>query len=701
MTPRNLDTRGSGGQQGLCLTHAQTGLCSRMQWRLSLHEGWTGQLTCAGTAPGIGSGDLELVYGAPGYRCHSTTGLVVGADQNRLKRGAIMDRATATATVVAFAVTIGIGVAEIPSSSTPRTAPDPESAESGCTSQITRTVQPGEIRSCDSSEVDLYLSLFCPDEPVNVVLALIGYSSPVGAPMKRAWTTAAIDALEMGRHPHVKVGVVLLRDSGTILLDLTSDETKVRLMSNVPYIDDFNATGLSWSSGFAKAAQVLRRAPRGERKMVVYIGGWYGNVAPEFLEDWVQGARTAKGAADPFVVTCPWLESCRQLGDWWHEASPGYYFEGSNPGGDFTRAIEKLVTKRMHTKVVAVRVSDTLPGGVELVPRSIAPVPTHIDPLTRRVRWDIAAPITQALTLTYQVRPLAIGTHTFAGGQLVITDSLQQTNVLPLPTGILTVTGPCDPPTPTPTPVPPPTDTPTATSTPEPPTLTPTPPRATPSPAPTATRAPRPVFLPLTLREHCVPDQKRIDVVLVIDASTSMLERTSSGRSKLAAAQAAAAGFLDQLHLVDGDQAAVVAFNDGARVLQGLTDDRRALDVALDRIAVAPTTRLDLAIEAAHAELVSPRHRPDNAAVAIVLTDGKANPVGPDVAVARARLAKDAGVSFFTIGLGDDLDDWALAAVASRATYYYRAPDAEALAAIYAAITVEIPCPAEGYWGRR
>jgi hypothetical protein len=34
-------------------------------------------------------------------------------------------------------------------------------------------------------------------------------------------------------------------------------------------------------------------------------------------------------------------------------------------------------------------------------------------------------------------------------------------------------------------------------------------------------------------------------------------------------------------------------------------------------------------------------------------------------------------------------------------SYYYRAPDGEDLAEIYEAIAVEIPCPAEGYWGRR
>ena len=40
-------------------------------------------------------------------------------------------------------------------------------------------------------------------------------------------------------------------------------------------------------------------------------------------------------------------------------------------------------------------------------------------------------------------------------------------------------------------------------------------------------------------------------------------------------------------------------------------------------------------------------------------------------------------------------------AMASKQSYFYRAPDAEDLAAIYAAIAIEIPCPVEAFWGKR
>lgn len=224
------------------------------------------------------------------------------------------------------------------------------------------------------------------------------------------------------------------------------------------------------------------------------------------------------------------------------------------------------------------------------------------------------------------------------------------------------------------------------------------PPSATPEPSPTP--SPSPLHLPLVLGERCTPGTQRVDALLVIDASTSMLEPSAAGRSKLAAAAAAAGGFLDQLRLDDGDQAGVVWFNETARLAQGLTDDRPSLDAALAGLAAARYTRLDLGIAAARAELAGPRRRPGNLAVMVVLTDGRANPVPVDMAETEAGAAKAAGVLLFTIGLGADLEEDALRRMASRPEYFYKAPDAEDLAAIYRHIAVTLPCPGGAFWGR-
>jgi hypothetical protein len=69
--------------------------------------------------------------------------------------------------------------------------------------------------------------------------------------------------------------------------------------------------------------------------------------------------------------------------------------------------------------------------------------------------------------------------------------------------------------------------------------------------------------------------------------------------------------------------------------------------------------------------------------------------------VARAGAAKAAGVVIYTIGLGADVEGEALAAMASRPEGYFAAPEAGALAGIYAQIAVALPCPAGAFWGGR
>lgn len=258
-------------------------------------------------------------------------------------------------------------------------------------------------------------------------------------------------------------------------------------------------------------------------------------------------------------------------------------------------------------------------------------------------------------------------------------------------------------PSPSPSSSPSPTPSSTVTASPPPPSAAPT--RTSAATATRTvippTRTPDALHLPLVVVESCVPTQRHVDVALVLDASSSMGDPTSVGRSKLAAAVDAARTFLDQLNLAGGDQAAVVTFNTDANLLAPLTKDRAALDSALSGITTAQFTRIDLGLAVARTELASPRHRAGNTPVLILLTDGRANPVPVSVAEAEARAAKDAGVAVFTIGLGVDLDEAALVAMASRPSYAFTAVDGEQLSAIYREIAVTIPCPTGAFWGRR
>ena len=255
------------------------------------------------------------------------------------------------------------------------------------------------------------------------------------------------------------------------------------------------------------------------------------------------------------------------------------------------------------------------------------------------------------------------------------------------------------------TPTVPPPPTPTGTAPPSTATATATAvatPTWEPRPTATATRAVRPAFLPVALREECVPKTRKVDVALVLDASTSMLEEVEGGGTKLEAATAAVRVFLGELALGGGgDQAAIVTFSAEAAVVQELTADREALERALGRIETAGKTRIHLGIEAATGELASGRHAAGSGRAMVVLTDGRANPDSPELAVAEAGEAKAAQVTVFTIGLGNELDNDALGRMASKREYYYRAPTAGDLEGIYREVAVTIPCPAESFWGRR
>jgi electron transfer flavoprotein alpha/beta subunit len=85
----------------------------------------------------------------------------------------------------------------------------------------------------------------------------------------------------------------------------------------------------------------------------------------------------------------------------------------------------------------------------------------------------------------------------------------------------------------------------------------------------------------------------------------------------------------------------------------------------------------------------------------VVLSDGKANPVSGDEAVAAARRAQLEGITVYVVGMGPSMDERVLRQMASGPERYYPAPDPLLVRAIYQDLTKRVPCPSEAYWGRR
>jgi Mg-chelatase subunit ChlD len=179
-----------------------------------------------------------------------------------------------------------------------------------------------------------------------------------------------------------------------------------------------------------------------------------------------------------------------------------------------------------------------------------------------------------------------------------------------------------------------------------------------------------------------------------------MAEVDDSGQRKIDAAVEASAVLLDRLSLESGDQAALVTFNSSARVDRSLVNDRAALHAALAGIELSPQTCLVCGVETAVRELQSSRARAGNMPVIVLLTDGRSNPRPASEAVAAADAARAAGITVFTIGLGDGIDRDALQSMAGATGAFYHAPDATDLAGIYERIAVAIPCPGVTYWPR-
>jgi len=198
-------------------------------------------------------------------------------------------------------------------------------------------------------------------------------------------------------------------------------------------------------------------------------------------------------------------------------------------------------------------------------------------------------------------------------------------------------------------------------------------------------------YLPYATSSFCRP--QRADVVLVFDVSSSMNAAAGAGvaGTKMDAAIAAARTFTQQMQFPD-DQVAVVTFDATARLVQPLTGARAVIEAALRSITTGSGTRIDLGIDRAFGELLSPRHKPSNAPVMIVLTDGLPMAGSEGATLRAARLARSAGFVVYGIGLGTDADPFLLVQIAGSASRSFVAPEASRLRAIYEQIAGAILC---------
>lgn len=188
------------------------------------------------------------------------------------------------------------------------------------------------------------------------------------------------------------------------------------------------------------------------------------------------------------------------------------------------------------------------------------------------------------------------------------------------------------------------------------------------------------------------------DVVLVIDRSSSMLDQ-----GKMAAAKNAANALLGTLSPTL-DQSALVSFATGFTLDKGLDFNHAQTQAMVTNLVANGATNLGGAIRMARFELAngppdeapgapySGNARPTAKPIMIVLSDGdqtvySANPSS------EAYLAKQAGVTVFSVALGTSISPGGLAVMQSLATspsHFYASPSASQLIGIFQTISQQL-----------
>jgi Mg-chelatase subunit ChlD len=569
-----------------------------------------------------------------------------------------------------------------------------------------RVIEASSIQLCETAVITLTPRVTCDAAPLHVMMSIDKSGSMIGQPIQDAKDAAKalIDTLDLGDNPSFEVGMVSHGQPAKLDLRLTNNSGQARAK-----VSQLGAGGEDDLPGsITQSINELRNNRKGVVEpvdvLVVFSDG--GTTYPP--QDAVRTAGQAKGQGILIVAVC--LENgtpggcaaMRQIA-----SSGSTYFE-SRSTSKLTQTFQKIARDIKEVNLRSLKVEETLPPGLTYIPGT-ANEGGEFSESFNKLTWDLRFIPKGGVNLSYRVAPSVVKAYTVAAeSKVTYRDSRNKLGETSIPTKVLTVSQECPGAgivTPTPNEPPVPTDTPTPTDTPEiPPTPTPTntptntlthTPTNTPTHTPMATHTPtpvpQPIFLPILNLSRCLDRDRPADIVLVIDASTSMNEPIGGGQTRIQAAKDGAKRFIELMRPVD--HAAVIAFNGTVQPMATLGGDREALGAAVDRIALAPWTRIDLALDAARDELASARTQAGSRKAIVLLTDGEPTHTTPGAVHAAAAAARELA-TVFTIGIGTSVDAQLLIDVAGSPDQYTPVDDAGGLQRIYAKIAEKIACDA-------
>lgn len=512
-------------------------------------------------------------------------------------------------------------------------APKPAS----CMARADKVAAPVRLPLGEAVTVSLRVDGRCPGiyDPVQVVVVFdrsrsMSFVNSMGRAREILATfLAALDPQAS------EVGLVAFADDGALLAPLSRDLAGVaHLAANLQAAGD---TFLR--SGLDLAGDELI-GPRGDpnaRRFVLIVsdGAFHDDARSTILDLQDRGIQTHALLAsnDDTDMVHPVLE---------HLADEGGIVVDPNRHEVVARADRFANYRSIEPPFTSLNVVDEVPSNMVYVAGSAAP-PATWDPDRRRLSWTLT-PTTDSVVLTYRLEPTRTGTWpTNVRADADYRDGLGNDGRLRFPIPEVHVYG-----------------------------------------------SRHDAFLPFAAARSCFRTDLDLDVVLVLDGSSSMAEPSESGTgTKLEAAREAANAFLDLLRW-PGDHAAVVSFDATAHRHSGLVGDPAELRSALALIRTAPGTHIDLGLKEARAVLAVDA-RPGARPVVVLVSDGR-NTAGPNPVLAEATRLKASGALVYAISVGRHPDVATLSEVATTAEHHLTSPTTAELADVFRRLLDLLAC---------
>lgn len=511
---------------------------------------------------------------------------------------------------------------------------EPPTAGDRCVLDRDKVAAPTTVDVGEPVTVTLTVDGRCPTRPIPLDLVMvIDRSGSMEGPKLTAAQAAAIDFTAELDFTAVNAALVSFSSDPSVDQGLTADRSRV--VGAIARLAPWGGTDIGRAINAAAGELAGPRARTGVTPAIVLL--------TDGLPDSPRGARDAAQAARDAGIALYTIGLGRDV-----DAGLLRELAGADERAFIapTEAELSAVYAAIARRLAAARlfehilVTDEVPANMDYEDGSAVPPATWDG---RRLSWDLADIGATGVRLTYRLRPRDAGTWpTNVRADAAYRDGVGFEGWLVFPVPIVRVLG---------------------------------------------TRA---VYLPFLQQSVC-PEQ-RIDVVLVVDSSSSMLgEASPGGPTKLDVAKRAVGDFLSFLDL-PADQAAIVDFNSTARVRQRLTGDGGALVGAVAAIASSTGTRIDLGLGAALDVLGRGRRR-GNLPVVVILTDGQPDGGTRDDALALAtRLRDEVGALVYAVGLGTDLDGGFLVQLVGDPERALFVPDAGRLYSVYRDIAFGLPC---------